>query len=212
MSTKPTIFVVDDDPDMRRSLECLMGTAGLPIQVFESAEQFLESYRVPQPGCMLLDVRMPGMGGLRLLQHMQTFVAHLPVIVFTGYGEVPMAVQAMKSGAFDFIEKPASHQQILDRVQDALQRVRNALAADRERHARELEQAKIAHLLTKLSHREREVLEQMAVGLSGKTIAEQLGISERTVEKHRESIMYKTGTHSLAELIRLITFHQVYGS
>jgi FixJ family two-component response regulator len=147
------------------------------------------------------------MGGIRLLDRVQKFEAHLPVIVLTGHGDVPMAVQAMKSGAFDFIEKPANFQQLLHRVQEALERVEDGLGTDRVRRAQESEQANFQRLLRLLSPRERQVLDRLVDGASGKMIASELGISERTVEKHREHAMHKLGARSLAELIAMATSH-----
>jgi two-component system response regulator FixJ len=200
--TRATVFVVDDDSDMRQSLKWLIESVGLPVQAFDSAEQFLEGYQPARPGCLLLDVRMPGMGGMRLLEHLQKAGIDLPTIVFTGHGDVPMAVQALKAGAFDFVEKPATHQQILDRVQDAL-------AAERDRRARQSRRHAWETALTHLSQREREVLDGVVEGRSNKVIAMELGISERTVEKHRHSIMQKMGAGSLAELIRMVVLYQM---
>jgi two-component system response regulator FixJ len=194
---EPRVFVVDDDQDMRSSFKWLIESVGLAVEAFRSAEEFLDAYEPAQPGCLLLDVRMPGMGGLRLLERLQANGAQLPVIVVTGHGEVAMAVQAMKSGAFDFMEKPANHQQLLERIQDAL-------AVDRERRARALEVAAFEQLLAQLTQREREVLGRMVKGEPSKTIALEFGISERTVEKHRESIMHKMEARSLAQLIRMV--------
>jgi len=202
VTTDATVFVVDDDIDMRQSLKWLIESVGMPVEAFASAEQFLEGYEAARPGCLLLDVRMPGMGGIRLLEYLQKAGVHLPTIVFTGHGDVPMAVQALKSGAFDFIEKPATHQQILDRIQDAL-------AMERDRRARQSRRYALENALTQLSQREREVLDGVVEGRSNKVIAVGLGISERTVEKHRQNIMQKMGTSSLAELIRMVVLYQM---
>lgn len=202
MPANGTVFVVDDDIDMRQSLKWLIESVGLPVQTFASAEQFLKGYEVARPGCLLLDVRMPGMGGMRLLEYLQKADISLPVIVFTGHGDVSMAVRALKSGAFDFIEKPATHQQILDRIQDALTTERDRRARQSQRHA--LEQA-----MARLSQREREVLDGVVEGRSNKVIAMVLDISERTVEKHRQNIMQKVGAGSLAELIRMVVLYRM---
>lgn len=195
MTDESKVYLVDDDSDMRNSIQWLLESVNLPVCAFENAEKFLEAYVDNIPGCLLLDVRMPGMGGLRLLEHMQSIHSHLPVIVFTGYGDVTMAVRAMKSGAFDFLEKTASHQLILERVQ-------LALAADNTLWQRELERSKFAQLLTGLSPREYEVMLRMIQGEASKVIALDLDLSERTVEKHRKSVMDKMEVRSLAELIR----------
>ncbi len=129
------VYIVDDDPDMRNSIKWLLESVNLTVCVFDSAEQFLAAYTGDTPGCLLLDVRMPGMGGLRLLENLRSTHPHLPVIMFTGYGDVDMAVRALKTGAFDFIEKTAAHQLILERVQ-------LALAVGKNLHLRELERSK----------------------------------------------------------------------
>ncbi len=190
------VYIIDDDPDMRNSIKWLLESVHLPVCVFDSAEQFLSAYTGDTPGCLLLDVRMPGMGGLRLLEQLRSTHPHLPVIMFTGYGDVDMAVRALKTGAFDFIEKTAAHQLILDRVQ-------LALAVGKNLHLRELERGKFKKLLVQLSPREFEVMHRIIQGQSNKVIASELGLSERTVEKHRTNVMGKTQVRSLAELIRL---------
>ena len=190
------VYIVDDDPDMRNSIKWLLESVNLTVCVFDSAEQFLAAYTGDTPGCLLLDVRMPGMGGLRLLENLRSTHPHLPVIMFTGYGDVDMAVRALKTGAFDFIEKTAAHQLILDRVQLALVVGKNV-------HLRELERGKFKKLLVQLSPREFEVMHRIIQGQSNKVIASELGLSERTVEKHRTNVMGKTQVRSLAELIRL---------
>lgn len=189
-----TVFVVDDDFDMRQSLKWLIESVGLPVEGFESAEQFLGADHVSRAGCILLDVRMPGMGGMGLLEWLKAKGDHPPVIVFTGHGDVPMAVQAMKLGAFDFVEKPATHQYILARIRDAL-------ALDEDLRTRKNERLRFEQLLCQLSQREQEVMEKVVMGESNKVIAIALGISERTVEKHRENIMQKMGVRSLAALV-----------
>ena len=190
------VYIVDDDPDMRNSIKWLLDSVNLTVCVFDSAERFLAAYTGDTPGCLLLDVRMPGMGGLRLLENLRSTHPHLPVIMFTGYGDVDMAVRALKTGAFDFIEKTAAHQLILERVQ-------LALAVGKSLHLRELERGKFKKLLVQLSPREFEVMHRIIQGQSNKVIASELGLSERTVEKHRTNVMGKTQVRSLAELIRL---------
>ncbi len=202
LDESPIVFVIDDDRDMRESLQWLLESAGFRVESYESAEQFLERAELRRPGCLLLDVRMPGMGGLRLLEQMNSDAANLPVILFTGHGDVTMAVNALKTGAFDFVEKPATHQEILERVQ-------NALAVNGDICARDVERVRFEHLLAHLSRRESEVLEYLIKGHSNKTMALQLGISERTIEKHRESLMQKMGARSLAELIRMVVLKRI---
>jgi two-component system, LuxR family, response regulator FixJ len=197
--TEPTVFVVDDDPEMRNSLKWLIESVRLPVEVFACAEAFIQAFNPNRPGCLLLDVRMPGMGGLRLLDWLRAQGAHLPVIMFTDHGDVSMAVSAWKGGAFHFIEKPASRQQLLHCIQDAL-------ALDRDLRTKASKQAAIEVCLARLTPRERGVLERVVEGEPNKCIAMELGITERTVEKHRESIMEKMGTRSLAKLMQMILF------
>lgn len=204
MNLDPTVFVVDDDPDMRNSLRWLLESIGLRVETFATAEAFLETYAADRPGCLVLDVRMPGIGGLRLLEQLAEAGLPLPVILLTGHGEIAMAVQALKTGAFDFLEKPVPHQQILDRVRDAL-------AVDRERRSRAAKRAAFSDRLAQLTQREYEVLNRMVEGESSKEIALALDISDRTVEKHRERLMYKMQARSAAHLIRLVVEHRESG-
>jgi len=191
-----TVFVIDDDEAMRTGIEFLMRSAGLPVQTFESGQAFLDYYQPTMAGCMLLDVRMAGMDGLDLLEHLRRQRIHLPVIMVTAYGDVPMAVRAMQAGACDFIEKPFDATVLLDRVHKAL-RHEMANRADEEQR-RQLRQR-----LASLTPREREVMELVVSGLLNKQIAGQLGISIKTVETHRACIMQKTQAGSLAELVRI---------
>ena len=197
MNAEPIVFVVDDDSDMRRSLSWLLESIGLPVRTFDSAEAFLEAGVDQDPGCLLLDVRMPGMGGIRLLDTLKTRESPLPVIMLTGHGEIPMAVQTMKSGAFDFLEKPTSHQAILDCVQAAL-------AQDRENRQRQHDHDGLARLLGQLTRREREILDHLVDGLSTRCIADRLAISERTVDKHRQRVIEKLQVPSTVHLVRMM--------
>ena len=201
MNDDVKVYIVDDDCDMRTSIQWLLESVNLQVCAYESAERFLAEYSDNRPGCLLLDVRMPGMGGLRLLEYLQSMHRHLPVIMFTGYGDVEMAVRALKAGAFDFIEKTAAHQLILERVQLAMEAGKNL-------HLREVERTKFQQLLTQLSPREHEVMLRIIQGQPNKVIAIELGLSERTVEKHRTSVMGKTHVRSLAELIRIFYLHK----
>ena len=197
MSTEPTVFVVDDDEDIRKALKWLIESVGLPVELFVSAEDFLESHCSGRPGCLVLDVRMPGMGGLLLLEQMKRMEGPmLPTIVMTGHGEVSMAVQALKAGAVDFVEKPAINQLLLDLIH-------KALASDHVLRTRALELQNIRHSLHQLTHRERQVLDHIVAGELNKRIADQLDISERTVEKFRGIIMKKMKASSLAALVRM---------
>jgi FixJ family two-component response regulator len=194
---EPTVFVVDDDKEMRNSLQWLIESVGLPVALFESSEKFLEAFNPNRAGCLLLDIRMPGMGGLRLLHLLRSQNACLPVIILTGHGDVAMAVDAWKAGAFHFLEKPASRQQILHLIQDAI-------SLDQRLRAAASKHAAVKARLAQLSARERAVLKRVIDGQLNKHIAADLGITERTVEKHRQSIMEKMGTRSLGKLLQMV--------
>lgn len=192
-----TVFVVDDDDQVRQSLQLLLTTVGFRVQGFASAEEFLDSYQEQQSGCLILDLRMPGMGGLSLLEQLSKENTLLPVIILTGHGEVGSAVRALKAKAFDFLEKPCHEQTLIDSVNEALEH--NA------RHREEArEQSVILARLSLLTAREREVMKKLLKCKSNKDIANALGISERTVETHRARIMRKMRAQSLPELIRMI--------
>jgi two-component system, LuxR family, response regulator FixJ len=192
----PTVFVVDDDDAVRGAMRLLLKSIGLTAVTYASADEFLARYADDQPGCMLLDVRMPGMSGLELQHQLNLRGAILPVIFLTGHGDVPMAVEAMQHGAFDFLQKPF-------RDQDLLERVQRALGKDREtrEQLRHIERTR-GHLTT-LTPREREVLTLMVRGKQNKVTAAELGLSQRTVEIHRARVMEKMAARSLAELVRM---------
>lgn len=191
-----TVFVVDDDEGVRTSLSILLDSAGYRPVPFGSATDFLAQYSPASPGCLLLDMRMPGMGGMELLQEMSRRGAFLPVIFITGHGDVPMAVEAMKSGAFDFLQKPFSPRDLLDRIA-------RALAADAEaRHALSLTD-ELRRRQGTLTPREKEVMGLIIAGHANKVIAMDLGLSERTVEIHRARVMEKMATRSVAHLVRM---------
>lgn len=196
-SIKPIVFIVDDEPAVCSALRWLMQSVGLAVQTYASAEQFLDAYSPEQPGCLILDVRMPGMSGLKLLETLRTRKIQLPVLLLTGHGDVPMAVRALKMGAVDFLEKPWNNQELLDRVQNMLQQddqLRRARQAQTERSMR----------LGRLTPRECEVLDLLVKSLSSKQIADTLGISEKTVETHRSHVMHKMGARSLAQLLSMV--------
>ena len=195
-SRDPTVYIVDDDASVRGALRALLGSVGLPAADFASAETFLEAVDEQSRGCLLLDVRMPGMSGLQLQQVLRERRVRVPVVMITAHGDVPMAVRAMKAGAIDFIEKPFNHQQLLERIQGCLEA--DALARSEARHHRDA-----AAVLDQLTPREREVLELLVNGKPSKIIAAALGISEKTVDVHRSNLMRKTSTRSVAELVRL---------
>ena len=201
MLQEATVFVVDDDSDIRASLNRLLQSVKLPVELFESAQRFLESGKAHAPGCLLLDVRMPGMDGLELLEYLTSLRLHPPVILLTGHGDVPMVLRALKAGALDFIEKPANHQRLIETV-------RHALEVDQAQRLREDQRDQFQTALAALSTREREVLERMVAGDINKVIAQDLGISERTLEKHRKHVLEKMGIRSLAELIRSVVLHE----
>lgn len=203
MTDKQRVFVVDDDPDIQSSLHRLFNSVHIPVELFETAEEFLKANRAPAAGCLLLDVRMPGMGGLRFLEHLQTFPVHPPAIMLTGHGDIPMVLQALKSGALDFIEKPANAQKLLEAVH-------HAFAVDLEQRAQQRRKKHFDACLASLSAREREVLQRMIDGVVNKAIAMDLGISERTLEKHRTHIMHKMEVTSLAELIRNVVVYGIH--
>lgn len=193
----PTVFVVDDDNAVRNSLRLLLKSVGLASQPLGSAAEFLETYRPSQPGCLVLDVRMPGMSGLELQRELNLRGATIPVIFITGHGDIPMAVEAMQQGAFDFLAKPFRDQELIDRVQRALAKDGTTRAALKERE-------RIRERLESLTPREREVLSLMTQGKPNKIMAHELGVSQRTVEIHRARVMEKSGASSLAQLVRMV--------
>jgi two-component system response regulator FixJ len=193
---EPTVFVVDDDRAMRESLSWLLDSVGLHVRSYATAADFLADHDPAQPGCLVLDVRMPGMSGLDLQAELARRGVELPTIVITGHAEVSMAVRAVKSGAIDFIEKPFSDQLLLDRVRQAL---------EMDRQAREVRSRRedARRRLATLTAREREVLNLVVAGRANKEIASELGVSPKTVEVHRAHVMSKMCVDSLAELIRV---------
>jgi two-component system response regulator FixJ len=193
----PTVFVVDDDNAVRNSLRLLLKSVGLASQPLGSAAEFLETYRPSQPGCLVLDVRMPGMSGLELQRELNLRGATIPVIFITGHGDIPMAVEAMQQGAFDFLAKPFRDQELIDRVQRALAKDGTTRTALKERE-------RIRERLESLTPREREVLSLMTQGKPNKIMAHELGVSQRTVEIHRARVMEKSGASSLAQLVRMV--------
>ena len=193
----PTVFVVDDDDAVRSSLRLLLRSVGLSATALSSAQEFLDSYDPQQPGCLVLDVRMPGMSGLELQQQLNLRGAIIPVIFITGHGDVPMAVEAMQHGAFDFLQKPFRDQDLIDRVHRALEKD----AANRE-ELRRLDV--IRRRLQSLTPRERQVLQLVTSGKPNKVMAAELGVSQRTVEIHRARVMEKMQAGSLAQLVRMV--------
>ena len=196
MSSEPVVHVIDDDEALRDSLAFLLGSARLKVRTYESAVAFLRSIAEVEPGCVITDVRMPDVSGVDLLRRLKASDVALPVIVITGHGDVPLAVEAMKLGAVEFLEKPFDDDVLLAAVKSALSRV--------EREARrDAEQAEINDRLQTLSAREREVLHGLVAGKPNKIIAFDLGISPRTVEIYRANVMTKMKASSLSELVRM---------
>lgn len=191
-----TVFVVDDDQAMRNSLKWLISSVGLRVECSGSADEFLRTHQAGRPGCLLLDVRMPGMSGLELQEILESEGITLPVIIITGHGDVAMAVRAMKAGAIDFIEKPFNDELLLESI-------RRALSLDERLRHIQLERAEVAERLVQLTPREREVMEMVTEGKSNKEIANDLGVSAKTVEAHRARVMEKMQAGSLAELVRM---------
>jgi two-component system response regulator FixJ len=191
------VHVIDDDVDVRQSLAFLLSTAGLAVRVHDSATAFLKALPDAQPGCVVTDIRMPEMDGLELQRRLLELKAGFPVIVMTGHGDVPMAVEAMKAGAVDFIEKPFDDETLLSAIQSAL----DSQARSRGREERVLG---VRKRLEGLTSRERDVLQGLAAGKANKVIAYDLGISARTVEVYRANVMTKMQADSLSELVRMV--------
>lgn len=196
MSAESTVFVIDDDQAMRDSLRFLISSVGLTVECFSSAEDFLFAYDAGRPGCVVLDVRMPGLSGLELLEKLEEDRFRPPVVLITGHGDIPMSVRALKAGAFDFIEKPFSDQVLLERIQQAL-------AHDDLRRDDLSQVVEIEGRYGKLTGREREVFEIVAEGKPNKVVASELGLSQKTVEVHRAHVMEKMQAESFADLVKM---------
>ena len=196
MDAEALVFVVDDDAPMRESLQNLLWSVGLRVEAFASAQEFLRHTRPDVPGCLVLDVRLPGLSGLELQQRLAQVDIAMPIIFITGHGDIPMTVQAMKAGAVEFLTKPFRDQELLDAIQQAVAR---------DRHARE-QRAQSEALRSRyrtLTPRERDVMARVVAGLLNKQIAAELGTSEAAVKVHRQHVMAKMGAGSLAELVRM---------
>ncbi|MGB5331101.1 MAG: response regulator transcription factor [Woeseiaceae bacterium] len=192
----PTVFIVDDDATIRFAMQALMDSVNLHHEIFASGDEFLEKMTDQRPGCLVLDIRMPGLGGLELQEELIKRGNTLPIIFITGHGDVPMAVEAMQKGAVDFIQKPFRDQELLDRIRDAL-------ATDEERREAQQHHAEVAGRLDRLTNREREVFDLVVTGKPNKVIAYELGVSQRTVEIHRARVMEKMQARSLADLVKM---------
>ncbi len=193
----PTVFIVDDDPAVRDSLRWLLESMRLKVLTFESAEEFLNYYTMHMIGCLILDVRMPGMSGLQLQQFLTKQKHALPIIFITGHGDIPMAVRAMQAGAMYFLEKPFEDQILLDYVNETL-------ALDKENQQARIRLAMIQARISNLTEREREVMNLVTNNHSNKEIAEKLGVSVKTVEFHRSHMMEKMHAHSLIDLVSMV--------
>lgn len=192
-----TVYVVEDDEAVRDSLELLLKSDGKSVKTYDNATTFLKDYSDKMSGCIVLDIRMPGMDGMELQKKLNGKHSILPIIFVTGHGDVPMAVDAMKEGAVDFIQKPYREEALLEKV-DA------ALAQDTEQRKTLGEKQEILRRVKSLTPREHEIMDRMIEGQANKVIAIELEISQRTVEIHRSRVMHKMGTHSLAHLVRMI--------
>ena len=198
MLAEQTVFIVDDDEDVRASLVWLFESAGLAARSFASAEAFLASREAQRPGCVVLDLRMPGMDGSGLFQQLQEQGSAFPVIFLSAHGDIPTAVRLVQQGAFDFVQKPFAEGEIVAKVKKALSRNRWLIARAQER-------AELRRHLQCLTPREQEVLHRVTRGQANKVIAVELGISEKTVEIHRARVMHKMGSRTLVELIGIIS-------
>jgi FixJ family two-component response regulator len=190
------VFVVDDDSSIREAIKSLVSLVGLRVETFGTAQEFLRNERPDLPGCVVLDVELPGLSGLDLQRELAAHGINLPIIFITGYGDIPMSVRAMKAGATEFLTKPFRDQDLLDAIQQALERDRAA-----RRHSGEI--AELRQRFEALTSREREVMNMVVAGMLNKQIGFELGISEVTVKIHRGRVMIKMGAQSLADLVRM---------
>jgi FixJ family two-component response regulator len=193
----PTVFVVDDDDAVRTSIRLLLRSVGLPVETFSSAQEFLDNVDGDRLGCLVLDIRMPNMSGLELQQRLNELHHIIPIVFITGHGDIPMAVEAMQHGAVDFIQKPFRDQDLIDRINQGLEKDRINRDDLKQRDG-------IRERIGDLTPREREVLDLVAQGKANKVIAGDLNVSQRTVEIHRARVMEKMGASSLAHLVRMV--------
>lgn len=197
MDDNAVIFVVDDDAEVREAIRLLMESVGLEVQVFSSGQDYLDQFDPSLPGCLVLDIRMPGISGLELQSRLASETIHPPIVVITGHGDVPMAVRAVQAGAIDFIEKPFKDQHLLDSVH-------RALAVDARQRGEVSRLHEVRNRFARLTPREREVLELVVSGARNKVIAARLGVSQSTVEVHRSRVMEKMEAATLSDLMRMI--------
>lgn len=198
MPSSASVYIVDDDPAVRDSLQWLVESVNLPVKAFGTGLEFLDSDAPHKPGCLILDIRMPGMSGVDVFEELKNINSTLPVIFLTGHGDVHLAVRAMKAGAFDFVEKPFNDQVLLDLVQKAIRH-------DSEHTTAKSKTDEIRTKIENLTAREKEVLDGVVGGRSNKVIAQDLGLSEKTIEFHRAKMMEKMNAPSLAVLIKMVT-------
>jgi RNA polymerase sigma factor (sigma-70 family) len=196
VNSQATVYVVDDDPSVRRGLRRLIESVGRTVETLDSAQEFLQKYDRERPGCLVLDVRMPGVGGLELQERLAEEGIEVPIIFITGHGDVPMTARAMKAGAMDFIQKPFNEQELLDAISRAIEK-------DHELRRTRGDRARVMRLVESLTPREREVLMLVVTGKLNKEIAAQLGITEKTIKVHRARVMEKMQADSLAQLVLL---------
>ncbi|HXP39472.1 MAG TPA: response regulator transcription factor [Candidatus Acidoferrales bacterium] len=194
---QPIVFIVDDDASVREALKSLIRSVGLHVELFGSATEFLETQRPDAPSCLVLDVRLPGISGLDLQHRLADANVHIPIIIITGHGDIPMSVRAMKAGAIEFLTKPFRDQDLLDAIQVALER-------NRTRRQREAEIAVFRERFESLSPRERDVVTKVVSGMLNKQIADEIGIAENTVKVHRSRAMEKMQAPSLADLVKMV--------
>ena len=195
--TDPTVFIVDDEAQVRDALKLLMDSVGLDAETFGSAQEYLDQFDAQRPGCLVLDIRMPGLSGLELQEKLSREMLHPPIVIITGHGDVPMAVRAVQAGAVDFIEKPFRDQVLLDSVHRAITR-------DAEQRGAASRLADIEARLRRLTPREKEVLDLVMTGMRNKVIAVELGVSQSTVEAHRAKVMEKMEAKTLSDLMRMM--------
>jgi two-component system response regulator FixJ len=196
--SEPTVFIVDDNPSVRKSLQALIRAAGLPVETYASAAEFLAAYDVKRAGCLVLDVRLRGENGLDLQDELRRRNAILPIIVMTGYADVPTTVRAFKAGAVDFMQKPVSPRKLIAQIREALE-------VDQRARDAEAERASVTDRVAQLTPREHQVMELLATGSSSKDIATALGLSVRTVEGHRREVLRKMDVDSAVQLARAVT-------
>jgi RNA polymerase sigma factor (sigma-70 family) len=197
MTNEATVFVVDDDQGVRDALQLLLESVGLQVEAFASAQEYLDGFDPRRVGCLVLDIRMPGMSGLELQARLNAEVIHPAIVIITGHGDVPMAVRAVQAGAVDFLEKPFNDQALLDSVHRALEQ-------DAKQRGRASRLADIRERLERLTPREREVMELVIAGQRNKVIAADLNVSQSTVEAHRAKVMEKMEAKTLSDLMRMM--------